>query len=792
MRYWWNGVMGLAAVWLMAVQAFGQEQGVNASTYFRTGVLTSVDAPTARANLGIVTSNWAFNLNQLESPGNQLQIKAGAPLTNAQLVGPANGNGFGISNASPTSSHFSRWNVKDFGAKGSGVAANGCYMTNGNATLISTGAVWTAGDVGKIVSVYSGQTNLNLTTTISVFNNATNVTLTAAPAFGCTNTFCVYGGDDDTAAIQAGINTVATNGGTLFFPPGIYVVNGAIQDPGGTNHHNAQLFYPDVPSRGQTTPTITFEGPSAPQTRESNKSVGTTAVAAQGAVVWSTLANLAGGRVLDCQNLTAPAWTNAGQFDRPVQMNAIGTAMRNMTWRVAGNPNGSCLDLEGSQSFRFAQVLVDSGYALYCVPQPSTTNSWGVFFPAMFANGPVEGTGLTVVGFYNGLGAGEHAGVGHVEIFSCWNGLDLTYGSTYPMIFTHLDVEACHVWITGGAHPSGLIANITGENEDPLVVDRTLVPQIWDSSPTPPWFLNTGFPGALFGDILYDASPKTTNLLMTAGTAVMVRQFGYDGANTLAPTYRTPLYASDIYSSSLTATGANFNLVVSQANDSKAAKILYRTTSAGNYWELDKDVDSGSGYFVFRSSTNAGANLNAILHLNGGSGQVVADFGGTSGGFVGYGGGLTGVVNVAQEFLRGNVWDIYPATVTQLSRQTQSAAPYTFSDGVSIAGNNTGFIQWQIPSWVNTVTLSGYWQATGTQAFTNNWGSTFAALDNSVGNVAGGSVNQTIVCTNGLNPFTVTLTLGTTNALKTVQLVANPSTNVATRYLIGPLTATYQ
>lgn len=77
---------GLAAGLAGFLGTAGQAQQASplaATPWMITNLLRNAqDAATARSALGIVTSNWVFNPNQLEAPGNTLQVKSGATLTN--------------------------------------------------------------------------------------------------------------------------------------------------------------------------------------------------------------------------------------------------------------------------------------------------------------------------------------------------------------------------------------------------------------------------------------------------------------------------------------------------------------------------------------------------------------------------------------------------------------------------------------------------------------------------------------------------------------------------------------
>lgn len=137
------------------------------------------------------------------------------------------------------------WNVEAYGAvhNGKRVLAN---TTASNATITAASSVFAAGDVGKMIQVsQAGAAGVPLNTTIATFISGTQVTLTVAPSSSVANAEVVWG-TDDTANIQSAINACAANGGgTVYFPLGLYLINGALvtSDNHGYNP-NSQLYLP--------------------------------------------------------------------------------------------------------------------------------------------------------------------------------------------------------------------------------------------------------------------------------------------------------------------------------------------------------------------------------------------------------------------------------------------------------------------------------------------------------------------------------------------------------------------
>jgi hypothetical protein len=133
------------------------------------------------------------------------------------------------------------YSVRQYGATGSGTIVTGVIVTASSQTLNAAAGNFTAADAGKVICIYSAGTNgQSHTTGIQSVNSATQLILSNAPATSANGVSAVYGWDD-TTAIQAALNAAASKrAGTVFFPEGIYVINGPVVDAG-----QDRIFYPN-------------------------------------------------------------------------------------------------------------------------------------------------------------------------------------------------------------------------------------------------------------------------------------------------------------------------------------------------------------------------------------------------------------------------------------------------------------------------------------------------------------------------------------------------------------------
>lgn len=128
------------------------------------------------------------------------------------------------------------FDVTKYGAKGDAQVVGDGAMGSGAAVLTSATAGFTAGDVGKAISVKGAAATgvTTLVTTIASRQSATQVTLAAVNASGgAVSGAVVMWGTDDTTRIQAAVDAAEAYLGThtyaqVYFPPRPYIVAGAL------------------------------------------------------------------------------------------------------------------------------------------------------------------------------------------------------------------------------------------------------------------------------------------------------------------------------------------------------------------------------------------------------------------------------------------------------------------------------------------------------------------------------------------------------------------------------------
>src|SRR5271154_788787 len=144
---------------------------------------------------------------------------------------------------------FTDWvNVKSFGAVGSGAVAFGDISASTALLHDAETGTFTSADVGATIMVSgAGASGADLWTTILAFIDSTQVTLNTNASTTVTDTSFVFGMVDDTAAIQAAINSIVASPNSdltvLYVPTGVYIISTPL-DLSGASHLNSPAgFY---------------------------------------------------------------------------------------------------------------------------------------------------------------------------------------------------------------------------------------------------------------------------------------------------------------------------------------------------------------------------------------------------------------------------------------------------------------------------------------------------------------------------------------------------------------------
>jgi len=212
---------------------------------------------------------------------------------------------------------------------------------------------------------------------------------------------------DDTAAIQAAIDGCTASGtesGTIYFPPGIYLIGGALQDTGA---FNGQLLLPSVASSGEAQISVRLIGAARPPTNL----LGDTAPDPSGySIIKSTLTGASG----------TAACVSGGNAT-----NNITVYLQDLICIAPDNPTFTFWNLGHTQGGGIKDVLVyTANYWTPPITQPSHSNSYGVKLSQATYSAYTYVNDLVVVGFYTGILHGELA-VARYLVGICIVGIEL-------------------------------------------------------------------------------------------------------------------------------------------------------------------------------------------------------------------------------------------------------------------------------------------------------------------------------------------------------------------------------
>lgn len=218
------------------------------------------------------------------------------------------------------------------------------------------------------------------------------------------------GSTDDTTAIQLAIDAISSTGGVIYFPVGIYIVGGALQD---TSYANSQLTLPLRSVLTDQPISISFVG-AVPQTYQTGNLTSIPA-ATNGSVIKSTLSSGAGSLI---------AAKTGG-----AQNSSLAVQFANLTFRMPANPSNSCLNMGHVPVLTVRNVIIDCGaLGAPAVTQPTTTTSYGLITPVNNSPEVCILDHVAVVGFYNGIQWNELVDGDAVCLEACKVGLSIPFG----------------------------------------------------------------------------------------------------------------------------------------------------------------------------------------------------------------------------------------------------------------------------------------------------------------------------------------------------------------------------
>lgn len=384
----------------------------------QNGSITDLGTSSGTGNVGIGSS----------TPGQNLDVQGTLRVLNGTVVSPSNADD-------------QIFNVRNYGAKGNGVhLIDGACSTGTSTAFSSSSASFTSNDVGKVISlVGAGSAGVDLTTTFSAFVDSHDMTLTA----GCSTTVSGASyeyGTDDTTSIQNAINAVGTNGvGTVYFPAGIYIVNGAYQN---VSKENSQLILPEVDVVNTGMQHIVLKGANKrPEAQLSTQASTSDA----GSIIFCTrIGNSAGQSCLSGWGVTQPP-SSTTYFD------GVNLEINKLNFRTVTNPVNSLLNFASTSQISIYSSTLDTAVMPALPTLPTNAGSTALILPYVLNFGSQNVKDVYILGYYVGVQCSEHGVLDNVYINKIHTGI-VVYGNpynSYPEHTLHLGYVCIQTFVYG-------------------------------------------------------------------------------------------------------------------------------------------------------------------------------------------------------------------------------------------------------------------------------------------------------------------------------------------------------
>jgi hypothetical protein len=241
------------------------------------------------------------------------------------------------------------------------------------------------------------------------------------------------GATDDTAAIQSTIDAcAAAAGGTVYFPPAIYFVNGAF---GGANGENAQLRFPKRAYGTDPAVTIRLVG-----------------AGGGGQNLWglTDLPAPTGGSILKTTKTGGGNLFGVAAGGGGVSFSALTIGFEDFTVLTYDDPDVTVFDLRAAGNAWLRNVTVLPARPSHAtIPQPTHTGQYAVRMPSTDNSAVCWVDNVQVYNHYTALEIGEcFQGVGQFFAYACQRGVVCT-PMNHGASFSNLTTSKCPKGLVG-------------------------------------------------------------------------------------------------------------------------------------------------------------------------------------------------------------------------------------------------------------------------------------------------------------------------------------------------------
>lgn len=292
---------------------------------------------------------------------------------------------------------------------------------------------------------------------------------------------------DDTASIQAAIDSLTNNGvgGVVVFPDGLYRINGAFTEASGSisGLTHSQLHLPVRSLVNQTICPITLRGVTDPTLN----------------TVWNNgvlpVVNTNGAILISTNIPASPDYTiigGAAPAGATINLTAVYLKLERLTFRVYDNPQTTPLNLANVGQVSIRDCVIDTGQPGGQQSQP-THAAVGIITPTINNWVISEIHNVDVRGFDVAYELNEHSDVDDARAWMCNKGFYFP-GGTHGIHMGHTVVSGCTIGVVGG--PVGFVQRL---DWDMYAVEHSILPAggAWANTVADFWDTNSTLRGII-------------------------------------------------------------------------------------------------------------------------------------------------------------------------------------------------------------------------------------------------------------------------------------------------------
>jgi len=335
------------------------------------------------------------------------------------------------------------YNVEDYSASGDGAQYTDGATTATDATFTSASNPFVVGDVGKLIHIEgAGTAGAYHTTTIASYTGAGEIEMTDVAVTTVAGTAVFVFGTENTTYLQTAIQAVYDDGGgVLYFPKGIYLINGALQNNVGADliDYNSQLYVPDSDIDVIDRPAIEFVGEVQPNLMQSGGLTGFEKPPISGVILLSTIQGSG----------TTPSVIAVRGASTNIVANMSYTSVQFKNLSVLVTPDANSKVTMGGLSGEYA-AYVNYEY-ITCYPynldlwdsgEPDVIHVIGISLTTRSGEWTSSATNCNVGGFSSGFLASEFCYITNVGATCCVYAYEQG-GCVHPTNYTHIASMWC-------------------------------------------------------------------------------------------------------------------------------------------------------------------------------------------------------------------------------------------------------------------------------------------------------------------------------------------------------------